>query len=311
MPPEASARLRRVIVGTDFGVGAGDAVDRALRLPWAGTGELCLLHVIRDGNRRDSEARLRREASFAQRLGEDAGASAAIRARVDGGSVEGALAAYAASWSADLIVVGRSRSRGVRALVQGSTTCRVVRRSPVPVLVVGRCPDGPYTRPLASIALERGPESLLASAASAVDAASVILRVLHVARDPLGLSASTDRAREDRRAAHRAEAVADVRRALDGPARALGLSFETLVVSGDPWLEVRGEVEHGHPDLVVVGTRARSGLSRFFFGSVAERLVDSARCDVLVVPDPARAYSSMRWPNQSAIAGSSSGLQKT
>jgi nucleotide-binding universal stress UspA family protein len=306
-----TAALRRVIVGTDFGAGASDALDRAVRLPWASTGELCLLHVVRDANRRDSEARLRREASFAQRLADDAGSSAAIRARLVSGSVEGGLAAYAKAWGADLIVVGRSRSRGVRALVQGSTTSRIVRRSQVPVLVVGRCPDGPYTRPLASVDLERGPASLLASAARAVDAVSVVLRVLHVARDPFGLSASTDRGREERRAAHRAQAVVDVRRALDGPARALGLSFETLVVSGDPWIEVSGEVEHGHPDLVVVGTRARSGISRFFFGSVAERLVESARCDVLVVPDPARAYSSIRWPNQSAIAGSSSGLQKT
>ncbi len=36
-------------------------------------------------------------------------------------------------------------------------------------------------------------------------------------------------------------------------------------------------------DLIVIGTHGRTGLSRFFLGSVAERVVRLAPCDVLVV----------------------------
>ena len=39
-----------------------------------------------------------------------------------------------------------------------------------------------------------------------------------------------------------------------------------------------------HYDLVIIGTHGRTGLTALFLGSVAERVVRSAHCDVLVVP---------------------------
>jgi nucleotide-binding universal stress UspA family protein len=36
-------------------------------------------------------------------------------------------------------------------------------------------------------------------------------------------------------------------------------------------------------DLVVIGTHGRSGLAKFFIGSVAGRVVSAARCPVLTV----------------------------
>lgn len=56
-----------------------------------------------------------------------------------------------------------------------------------------------------------------------------------------------------------------------------------------------------HADIIVIGTHGREGMSRLFLGSVAERVVRSAPCPVLVVrprehefvvPDP--VSSSMR-----------------
>jgi nucleotide-binding universal stress UspA family protein len=39
-----------------------------------------------------------------------------------------------------------------------------------------------------------------------------------------------------------------------------------------------------HVDLIIMGTRGRSGLSRLFAGSLASRVVSRAHCPVLVVP---------------------------
>lgn len=74
-------------------------------------------------------------------------------------------------------------------------------------------------------------------------------------------------------------------------------SLEALVADGTaPALKVRRRVVEGSPaarivdvaaeeavDLVVVGTHGRSGLDRVFLGSVADRVVRTAKCPVLTV----------------------------
>jgi len=66
-------------------------------------------------------------------------------------------------------------------------------------------------------------------------------------------------------------------------ARLVGRAVRSIVVAGEPAAEiVRLAHEHWF-DLIVLGTRGRTGLKRFFLGSVAERVVREAPCAVLVV----------------------------
>lgn len=57
-----------------------------------------------------------------------------------GGRAADAIVGQAASWPADLIVMGTHGRRGVRRMVMGSDAELVLRLSPVPVLLV-RAPD--------------------------------------------------------------------------------------------------------------------------------------------------------------------------
>ena len=52
--------------------------------------------------------------------------------------------------------------------------------------------------------------------------------------------------------------------------------------------------EHGDVDLVVMATHGRGGVTRFMMGSVADKVVRSARCPVLTVrvPDTAESQTS-------------------
>jgi nucleotide-binding universal stress UspA family protein len=56
-----------------------------------------------------------------------------------------------------------------------------------------------------------------------------------------------------------------------------------------------------HVDLIIMGTRGRTGLSRLFLGSLASRVITRAHCPVLVVPT--------RRLSKSAV-GSRSGVAK-
>lgn len=66
-------------------------------------------------------------------------------------------------------------------------------------------------------------------------------------------------------------------------ARAAGITAEFLLWEGDPGSSIAAAAEAEHADLVVVGTRGRSGAERMFLGSVSDHVVRHAECPVLVV----------------------------
>lgn len=60
-----------------------------------------------------------------------------------------------------------------------------------------------------------------------------------------------------------------------------GLNFE--IREGDPTSEIIDYAEYRQIDLIVMPSRGRTGISRFFMGSIAERVVRFAHCPVLVL----------------------------
>lgn len=70
------------------------------------------------------------------------------------------------------------------------------------------------------------------------------------------------------------------------PLRDKNLTVETIVRSGDPASQIVDLAESQHIDLVVMSSHGRSGLMRWIFGSVAERVLHNLRCSLLVVRIP-------------------------
>jgi nucleotide-binding universal stress UspA family protein len=62
-----------------------------------------------------------------------------------------------------------------------------------------------------------------------------------------------------------------------------GIEHEVLVAEGNTWDVVSGLIREKHIDLVVVGTRGRTGLGKVLLGSVAEQILRQAPCPVLTV----------------------------
>jgi nucleotide-binding universal stress UspA family protein len=62
-----------------------------------------------------------------------------------------------------------------------------------------------------------------------------------------------------------------------------GVPIASEVREGAAWREVQSFVREHGVDLVVVGSHGRRGLSRALLGSVAEKVVRTAPCPVLVV----------------------------
>jgi len=66
-------------------------------------------------------------------------------------------------------------------------------------------------------------------------------------------------------------------------ARAEGIDVEVMIEAGVPSEEIARVSKELGADMVVVGTHGRGGLSRFFLGSVADRVIRTTACPVLTV----------------------------
>ena len=74
-------------------------------------------------------------------------------------------------------------------------------------------------------------------------------------------------------------------------ARAADVTAEFLIWTGDPGSSITAAAEAEGADLVVVGTRGRSGAERMLLGSVSDHVVRNAACPVLLVRPTERHQS--------------------
>ena len=68
-----------------------------------------------------------------------------------------------------------------------------------------------------------------------------------------------------------------------------GVPVDFKVVSGVPFLEIARYAGEHETDLIVMGSRGRTGLSHLLIGSVAERVLRKAPCPVLTVKERFKA----------------------
>jgi nucleotide-binding universal stress UspA family protein len=68
--------------------------------------------------------------------------------------------------------------------------------------------------------------------------------------------------------------------------RERGLDVETSIREGYPATVIEDEAAAQNADMIVIGTRGRSGLKHLLLGSIAERVVQKAPCPVLTVRLP-------------------------
>ena len=87
---------------------------------------------------------------------------------------------------------------------------------------------------------------------------------------------------EEIEASARAQAQKRLNAIVAGAKRA-GARAAGLLLEGVPHERVARAVRARKADLLVIGTHGRTGLAKFFLGSVATRLVASAPCPVLTV----------------------------
>ncbi len=314
-PPPAAARLRKIVLPTDFSDASRQAIPPAVALARQFGASLTLVYVVPttlptefshlgltiEAHRltADSERTL---AEFrARELPHDLPVQTIVR---DGGAAV-QIGEVARATEADLIVVSTHGYTGLKHVWLGSTAERVVRHAPCPVLVI-RAADLPIRFPADGetqghfkhilVPTDFSPTSdkamIYAAALGTRDDASY--RLLHVIEPPpypeFGYAHVPSR-EADLRAEAEQRLAAEGQR-MFGPA--LAPRTRQRVRAGRASFEIAAEAREAGCDLIVAGTHGRSALKTLLLGSTAEEVVRHAPVPVLIVRDREHEFVELK-----------------
>jgi nucleotide-binding universal stress UspA family protein len=279
--------LRAVVAGVDLTATGRRVAERARIIAEGSGASLTLVHVLEPVGEAMIDpglARLMRErqTAAAEELAEWCREHSDIPVDlvVTRGSPSWDLVAL--SKNADLVVVGSST---LDAFTVGPTARRVARKAKTHTLLVRRQPRVPYRRIIVAVdfsdASRVGVDTALAMFP---DAEITVLFSLTSRFDPMLTAAGLFAEELDGSRAVRLEAAEDRMREF---VQGWGADLRTVIANG-PTLETIVEgVRRRNADLVVASSRGATATRMVLLGNVAESLLETAPCDVLVARVPA------------------------
>lgn len=282
--------MKRILVATDFSPRSDRAIRRASLIAHGTGAALSLLHVV-DSDRPDYLVSIDREAAeralaeLSRTIHDIDGIPCSYAVALDD-PFEG-IVAFARVNQPRLLMIGPHRRQILRDAFLGTTAERVIRYSPLPVLMANGIPAGPYRHVMAATDLS-APSADAVGALGRLELAShakfSLLQTIDLPEVGLMMRAPTPLQDIERHIEARKAAATEDLRAF---ARTLPLAphhVEVLAEGGTTAATILQAAAASNVDLLVIGTRGQSGLSRLLLGSVAAAVLQAATIDVLVVP---------------------------
>lgn len=270
-----------------------DVLVRAAEIALAHDASLSVLHVIEfpedlelaQSNVVRLQQEVRREARKTINAAIERAAPGIKKAdiHVEFGSSAAELAKHCENFAPDLIVVRAHQRESILTKLIGSTTDRIVRGASAPVLVVKRPVKESYQRALlATDGREGGAEALNYLANLLPDVALSLVQVVTIllALKQSLISTGIGQPAID---AHRATLIRNAKVNLN--TLAISISdrvVTTRVAAGGAGTVLTNATRSPKTDLVVVGPGRASLLRRALIGSVTQKVIRDAACDVLV-----------------------------
>lgn len=194
--------------------------------------------------------------------------------------------------AADLIVIATHGYTGASRVLLGSTTERVVRHAPCPVLTVParairkrstKMPPLELKRILVPIDFSKSSQAALLWAASLAAESHTELVLLHVVEKfPMHYLLGQGLMNETITPVMKG-CEAELKRMAASLNESTGLKATAMVRAGKPFKEICSAAQKLGADLITLTTRGHTGLKRVWLGSTAERVVRHASCPVLAV----------------------------
>ena len=272
--------LKQVLVATDLSGHSDHAIERAIQLAAAHGAELDIVHVMQEGVPLEAQAEITetRENALRQKLAAIP-LAATVKVTIDMvvGNADTDIVERAVMSNADCILIGlHDRLLPENLPIEGTLAETVIGRSKVPVLLVRNVSAGPYQTAVVSI--DFSPLSHAAIQAAVLIAPEATLHLVH----------AYDGGTQEAFAAEQKlkHLVSEEAPTFERAAREAGLpqiAVRTIAEQGGPREAITTQVKRRAADLLVLGTRGRTGLTRTLLGSVTTDLINQRLCDVLVI----------------------------
>jgi nucleotide-binding universal stress UspA family protein len=200
----------------------------------------------------------------------------------------------------ELIVMGTHGRRGVERWFLGSTTEKLLRHSPVPLVTISAAGERSFAAPqfqriLVTTDFSEGTADALTYAFSVAQENESKVTLLHVVHD---ISADVS-------GKYRESLISGVRSQLEAqvPAEARNwCDIVTRVESGVPYRMILKTIEEERPDLLIMNIHGKGMLDRALLGSTAERVVRVASCPVMMIPPMKRKLRRKARPGGNRVA---------
>ncbi len=288
---------RRLLVPTDFSDTAERALDLALDLAASFAAEIHLLHVrvlLEDPHHeeeyhRELERLMTREDQRTREVlgnARDARPQAVVHPHLVRGLSEAeTICETAADLGCDLVVMGTHGRRGLKHLVLGSVTERVVRSCPIPVLTIRPDAAGDvlheprFLVPTDFSEASRQAVATAATWAARLDGRITLLHAIEPVVYPEFYAVDIfpddimDRIEERSNRALEQLARKQLGEVQWDTEVAVGRATEVIIEAADP----------GRHDLVVIASRGLSPIEHLLLGSVTDAVVRRARIPVLTI----------------------------
>ena len=299
----------RVIVATDRSAGASSAVRLVAGLSWPPGTSIDVVGVLEplpeiglvplgpippsEGEIADARAALDRDAEPLRRPG------ITVRVHCFVGSPARRIVEAALAFETDLIVIG-SRGRGaIATALLGSVAASLADQAPCPVLVA----RADHVDRL--VLADDGSDGATAAADVLAwpvfrDRAIRIVNVVEIKSPDLPSIGGEVRFWDAYMAAVTPARERARRLVAERAKRFAGRSVRASVVEGDPAVRIADLAASS--DLIIIGSRGQTGLSRLLLGSVSRGVLTGAHCSVLVVRGTPAAAPREPQPHREPVS---------
>jgi nucleotide-binding universal stress UspA family protein len=283
----ARLQLARVLVPLDGSTLAEAILPVVAQLARDHQAEVVLLEVMEGQGSQETELEavqqagryLERAAAYLRSRG-----VGRVEVRIWYGEADQAIPNAATREQASIIAMSTHGRSGLDWVRFGSVAERVVRRAPVPVLLVRGNPawdDGGIARILIPLDRSEASEAVIPIVACLAGPFDLGIQLLHVVepKPERGRGASGTSTAESEAEAYLGEVAARL--------EARGLRVGVTAQVGSPAEVIPAVATETQCGLIAMSTHGRSGLGRLFMGSVAERVVRAVTVPVLMWKPPA------------------------
>lgn len=293
---QSSIRLKSILVPIDFSSPSEAALDEAVRVANRFRSKITLVHVIPSPKTKGNRfcvalsAASDEQNSRLKRLVEQKEIDTKLieHSLVLQGHPFHQIIQLASSIKTDLIVIATHGYTGIKHFMLGSTTERVVRHAPCPVLVARN-----HLREKGALRLRNilVPLDFSECSLNELRYAGAFARefgaketLLHVVHPMYYFTGSDFDAVTYGKLLDETEAAGEIELfRLFNELRGNGLKLRRVIRRGHPPTEILEEAIESRSDLIVISTHGWTGFKHAWLGSVAENVVRLAPCDVLVV----------------------------